>query len=180
MIYQTQNNNIYIKNITNTNHINIFKTNNFSKNLNKHQITNKILIFKKITTPPKSIQNKLQLNTNNTIYYLKQLKFINNNILYIKYSYYHKKIIKYLNNNITKNSIFNYLKSNIKLHINFSNIFFNINKLTSNKTSLLQLSTNKPYLHYHQTFYTITNKPFNSSNIIFHYHHTQFYIPNKK
>ncbi|MDN8999680.1 GntR family transcriptional regulator, partial [Staphylococcus aureus] len=47
-------------------------------------------------------------------------------------------------------------------------------------SSLLQLSTGEPFLRYHMNFYTMTGKPFDSYDIVFHYRHEQFYIPSKK
>ncbi len=84
-----------------------------------------------IATPPKSVQDELQLNADDTVYYLEQLRFVDDDVLCIEYSYYHKEIVKYLNDDIAKGSIFDYyLESNMKLRIGFSDIFFNVDKLT--------------------------------------------------
>ena len=166
LIYQAQGSGIYVRNIADANRINVFKTNGFSKSLGEHRMTSKVLVFKEMATPPKSVQD--------------ELRFVDDDVLCIEYSYYHKEIVKYLNDDIAKGSIFDYLESNMKLRIGFSDIFFNVDKLTSSEASLLQLSTGEPCLRYHQTFYTMTGKPFDSSDIVFHYRHAQFYIPSKK
>lgn len=142
-------------------------------------MTSKVLVFKEIATPPKSVQDELQLNADDTVYYLERLRFVDDDVLCIEYSYYHKEIVKYLNDDIAKGSIFDYLESNMKLRIGFSDIFFNVDQLNSSEAALLQLSKGEPCLRYHQTFYTMTGKPFDSSDIVFHYRHAQFYIPSK-
>ncbi|MBG3742226.1 GntR family transcriptional regulator [Staphylococcus aureus] len=180
LIYQAQGSGIYVRNIADANRFNVFKTNGFSKSLGEHRMTSKVLVFKEMATPPKSVQDELQLNADDTVYYLERLRFVDDDVLCIEYSYYHKEIVKYLNDDIAKGSIFDYLESNMKLRIGFSDIFFNVDKLTSSEASLLQLSTGEPCLRYHQTFYTMTGKPFDSSDIVFHYRHAQFYIPSKK
>ena len=113
------------------------------------------------------------------LYYLERLRFVDEDILCIEYSYYHKEVVKYLTAEIAKGSIFDYLESNMKLRVGFSDIFFNVDQLTSSEAALLQLSAGEPCLRYHQTFYTMTGKPFDSSDIVFHYRHAQFYIPSK-
>ena len=122
-------------------------------------MTSKVLAFEEIATPPKSVQDELQLNPNDTVYYLERLRFVDEDILCIEYSYYHKEVVKYLTAEIAKGSIFDYLESNMKLRVGFSDIFFNVDQLTSSEAALLQLSAGEPCLRYHQTFYTMTGKP---------------------
>ena len=37
-------------------------------------MTSKVLVFKEIATPPKSVQDELQLNADDTVYYLGAIK----------------------------------------------------------------------------------------------------------
>lgn len=64
-----------MRNIADANRINVFKTNGFSKSLGEHRMTSKVLVFKEIATPPKSVQDELQLNADDTVYYLERLRF---------------------------------------------------------------------------------------------------------
>ncbi|UMT75909.1 GntR family transcriptional regulator [Staphylococcus roterodami] len=180
MIYQAQGSGIYVRNIKDTNRINVFKTNGFSKSLGADRMTSKILAFEEIHTPPQSVKEELQLNDGDTVYYLKRLRYVDNDILCIEYSYYHKAVVKFLTADIAKGSIFDYLESQMKLRIGFSDIFFNVDQLDVKEANLLQLSKGEPCLRYHQTFYTMTGTPFDSSDIVFHYRNAHFYIPSKK
>ena len=51
-------------------------------------MTSKVLVFKEIATPPKSVQDELQLNADDTVYYLERLRFVDDDVLCIEYSYY--------------------------------------------------------------------------------------------
>ncbi|HEE8908460.1 TPA: GntR family transcriptional regulator [Staphylococcus argenteus] len=180
IIYQAQGSGIYVRNIADANRINVFKTNGFSKSLGEQRMTSKVLAFEEILTPPKSVKDELQLNEGDTVYYLKRLRYVDDAILCIEYSYFHKNIVKYLTPEIAKGSIFDYLESNMKIRVGFSDIFFNVDQLHMQEAELLKLSVGEPCLRYHQTFYTMTGKPFDSSDIVFHYRNAQFYIPSKK
>ncbi len=137
------------------------RLNGFSKSLGEHRMTSKVLVFKEMATPPKSVQDELQLNADDTVYYFRRCNLVDDHVLCIEYSYYHKEIVKYLNDDIAKGSIFDYLESNMKLRIGFSDIFFNVDKLTSSEASLLQLSTGEPCLRYHQTLANDLANPLN-------------------
>lgn len=180
IIYQAQGSGIYVRNARNDNHINVFKTNGFSKSLSEHQLTSKVLKLEEITYIPESVMQELNLSKGDSVYYLERLRYVDGNVLCIEYSYYNKEIVKYLNTEITEGSIFDYLEQNMQVKVGFSDIYFNADQLDTNEAQLLKLDPNDPCLRYHQTFYTTTGIPFDASDIVFHYKNAHFYIPSKR
>ncbi|EHJ09150.1 GntR family transcriptional regulator [Staphylococcus simiae] len=180
VIYQAQGSGIYVRNTKDDNYINVFKSNGFSKSLSEHQITSKVLELKEVNDPPQAVINELKLEDHEVVYYLKRLRYVDHDILCIEESYYNKQVVKYLNNEIVEGSIFNYLENDMNIRVGFSDIYFNVDKLQRDEAQLLQLVEADPCLRYHQTFYTTTGIPFDSSDITFHYQHSHFFIPSKK
>ncbi|WMZ71638.1 UTRA domain-containing protein [Staphylococcus pseudintermedius] len=180
IIYQAQGSGIYVRNARNDNHINVFKTNGFSKSLNEHQLTSKVLKLEEITDIPETVMQELNLSKSDSVYYLERLRYVDGNVLCIEYSYYNKEIVKYLNTEITEGSIFDYLEQNMQVKVGFSDIYFNADQLNTNEAHLLKLEPNDPCLRYHQTFHTTTGIPFDASDIVFHYKNAHFYIPSKR
>lgn len=180
VIYQAQGSGIYVRNTKDDNYINVFKSNGFSKSLSEHQITSKVLELKEVIHPPQSVINELKLAANEVVYYLKRLRYVDHDILCIEESYYSKQVVKYLNTEIVAGSIFNYLEHEMNIRVGFSDIYFNVDKLQYDEAQLLHLAVADPCLRYHQTFYTTTGIPFDSSDITFHYQHAHFFIPSKK
>ncbi len=180
IIYQAQGSGIYVRNARNDNHINVFKTNGFSKSLSEHHLTSEVLKLEEITYIPQTVMQELNLSKDDTVYYLERIRYVDGNVLCIEYSYYNKEIVKYLNHEIVKGSIFDYLEQNMQVKVGFSDIYFNVDQLDSNEAQLLKLEPNDPCLRYHQTFYTTTGIPFDASDIVFHYKNAHFYIPSKR
>ena len=55
-------------------------------------MTSKVLVLRRWQRHLKSVQDELQLNADDTVYYLERLRFVDDDVLCIEYSYYHKEI----------------------------------------------------------------------------------------
>ena len=142
-------------------------------------MTNKVLRVEEVT-PPQSVQQKLKLKDDVSVYLLERIVYVNDDILCYERSYFNKDIVLFLNESIAEQSIFRYLEQHLKVKIGFSDIYFTVDKLNASHADKLGLVEGDPSLNYEQVFYTTTGVPFDCSHLHYHYQNAYFYIPSQK
>lgn len=174
IVYQLQGSGIFVRRKNRTGYIDLNITTGFTSTLKDFNITSKVLEFKLIN-PNNEIADFLECNTDDEVYMIKRIRYINDEIMCYEESYYKKSIVPYLNKEIAQGSIFEYLRSALNLNLGFSDRYFNVNKLDNTLSNLLELNNGDPAMTVFEQIYLSSGLLFNFSKIIYHYKNTQFY-----
>lgn len=176
-IYQTRGSGIYVRNKKKSGYINLLKTKGFSDNLQGHQVTSKVLKIETVIAN-EEVRKHLRLKDDTTeVYYVERIRYLDSNPLCIETSYFNKSLVTHLDDDIAEKSIFEYLQTKLKINIGFSDIYFFIDFLSESEAEKLSLNPKDPCMRHDLTFYTNKGKPFDYSNIIYHYKYANFFIP---
>lgn len=174
IVYQVQGSGIFVRRRNRTGYIDLNITTGFTTSLKDFKITSKILDFD-IINPDDEIADFLECTTNDEVYMIKRIRYINDEIMCYEESYYKKSVVPYLTKEIAQGSIFEYLGSALNLNVGFSDRYLHIDKLNNDLASLLELSTDDPAMTVFEQIYLSSGLLFNFSKITYHYKHTQFY-----
>ncbi len=131
---------------------------NFTHNKTKCKVLDLFII-----NADENIAKKLNCELNAEVYYVKRLRYLNNEPIQIEESYFNKEIILYLNKEICSRSIFKYIQEDLKLNIGFSNGVIISNKLNKEEAEMLNLEENEPYLGMENFIYLSNGKMFDYS-----------------
>lgn len=174
IVYQVQGSGIFVRRRNRTGYIDLNITTGFTTSLKDFKITSKILDFD-IINPDDEIADFLECTTNDEVYMIKRIRYINDEIMCYEESYYKKSVVPYLTKEIAQGSIFEYLGSALNLNVGFSDRYLHIDKLNKDLASLLELNVDDPEMTVFEQIYLSSGLLFNFSKITYHYRHTQFY-----
>ncbi|WP_392566771.1 GntR family transcriptional regulator [Utexia brackfieldae] len=174
-IYQTQGSGIFVRQPKKSDYFSFIESHGFTRDLNNMPSTTKILQLD-IIKPDSQLCQELQCDPSEDIYFIKRLRYVDNQIHCVEQSYYRKKMIPYINTEIASGSIFTYIKEVFNINIGFSDKYFEVNVLNEELAEYLSLPVNSPALFVNETFYTTAGDIFDFSKICYHFENTQFFL----
>lgn len=175
VIYQVQGSGVFVRRKRKYGYINVIENQGFTTDLDDFTITSQVLTVEKIL-PPKDVQENLVLKTEEQVFHVKRIRFINEQILCLEESYFCESVVPYLNEEIAGGSIFHYLRDALKLNIGFSDKYLKVKKLNAEHAQTLKLQLDDPAMYSEELFYLTSGKPFDYSKTVYHYQHSQFFL----
>lgn len=175
IIYQVQGSGIFVRRQKRDGYIALMTNMGFTKDLENNKLSTKVIDLR-IAMPNAEVARELNCAPGEEVYFIKRIRYVDNNVLCIEQSYFRKKIVPYLNKEIISESIFNYLTEVLKLKIGFSDKYLRTDILKEAETKLLELPKNSPGLYIDELFYTASGEPFDLSQTIYNYKHANFFI----
>lgn len=174
VIFQVRGSGIFVRRHKRKGYISLFSNQGFKKDLDNFQITSKVLDLQ-IIKPTDSIMENLNIEDNTDVYYVKRIRYINDQTLCLEESYYNKDIVTYLNKEIVTESIFQYIEQALGLKIGFSDVFIRAEKLKELEADYLGLHKGDPTLYMEQVFHLSNGQPFDYSKLTYNYIQSQFF-----
>ncbi|WP_086350623.1 GntR family transcriptional regulator [Candidatus Enterococcus clewellii] len=151
-VYKVQGSGIYLRpvNFDESTNLNLIK--GFSS---EHQEeTSKIKILDlEIIQATAEIAEELNCKIGEPLYYLKRVRFVDDEPVRVERSYYRQEIVPYLGKEIARESIYNYLTQNLKLQIGFADRKIQADYLSKDDAQLLGLAENDPALIVNEKIY---------------------------
>lgn len=175
VVFQVQGSGIFVRKRNKSGYINLNLTTGFTTSLKDFNITSKVLEFKLIN-PSNDIAKILECSVDDSVYYIKRIRYINEEIMCLEESYYKQSIVTYLTKEIADNSIFEYLKVGLNLSLGFSDRYLHIDKLNEDLASILNLNIGDPTLKVYEHIYLSSGAIFNYSVLTYNYKNAQFYL----
>lgn len=175
VIYQVRGSGTYVRGRHRKGFVNLTDVQGFHSIFREFNLSSEVIELKEIEAPS-NVAEILELKDQETIYYIKRVRYIESRPFCVEESYYLKTIVPYLNEEIASQSIFNYLTEDLKINIRFSDLFMRIGKLNQEEAAYLQLETHDPSLTIESIYYLNSGRPFNYSNIKYHYEEAQFFV----
>ncbi|WP_152655722.1 GntR family transcriptional regulator [Oceanobacillus sp. CFH 90083] len=175
LIFQVRGSGIFVRRKKRKNYINLLSNQGFQKDLEEFNITSEVLELD-ICKPTEAVAQNLQIDMNQDVYYVKRIRYIEEETLCLEESYYNKAIIPYLNKEIVTESIFQYIEDGLGLKVGFSDMYMQIGKLTEQEANYLKLKNSEPKLIMESIFYLTNGTPFDYSMVTYNYNQSQFYI----
>jgi len=167
LIYQVQGSGIFLR--TNPEGcINLQYMRGLSGDFSKEKISTKVLELKVIKAD-KELAQKMKCKEDTEIYFIKRLRYIDDEEYMVEYSYYNKDIVPYLNIEITEKSIYSYINENLKLNIGFSDKVIYCEPLTAEHSELLKLKEGEGSLVIEDTVFLTNGLLFDTSKCIYNY-----------
>ncbi|MCH1959871.1 MULTISPECIES: GntR family transcriptional regulator [Romboutsia] len=175
IVYQVQGSGIFVRRRNRTGYIDLNVTAGFTTTLKDFKVTSKVLNFE-VINPSEEIAQSLECSTEDEVYSIKRIRYIDSEIMCYEESYYKKSVVPYLTKEIAEKSIFEYLEAALGLNIGFSDRYVHIDKLSDDVASILELNSGDPAMTVLEQIYLSSGLTFNFTKLTYHYKHTQFFL----
>lgn len=174
-VFQVRGSGIFVRRHKRRGYISLLSNQGFKKDLEDFQLTSKVIELD-VIKPTQEVMDNLNIASDDDIYYVKRIRYINGETLCLEHSYYNKAIIPYLNKEIVSESIFDYIREGLGLKIGFSDIFLHADKLSGEEAGYLGLEPGEPKFCTESIFHLTNGQPFDFSQVSYNYKQSQFFI----
>lgn len=175
IVFQVRGSGIFVRRHKRKGYISLLSNQGFKNSLEDFQITSEVIELD-VRKPTKEAALNLNMELEDDIYYVKRVRYINEQTLCLEESYFNKSIITYLNNEIISESIFNYIKEGLGLKIGFADTFLKVDMLTDEEAKYLGLKKEDPKLYVESVFHLNNGQPFDYSKVTYNYKQSQFFV----
>ena len=175
LVYQLQGSGIFVRRRNRNGYIDLNITQAFTTSLKEFNITSKVLEFNLIRAD-EEIAKLIECDVNDEAYFIKRVRYINDEIMCYEEAYYKKSIVPYLTEEIAKGSIFEYLQTALNLKPGFSDRYLHLEKLDNNLANILKLEPGDPAMVVLEQIYLPSGVSFNVSKLVYNYKNTQFFL----
>ena len=175
LVYQLQGSGIFVRRRNRSGYIDLNVTQGFTTSLKEFNITSKVLEFNLIRAD-EEIAKLIECDVNDEAYFIKRVRYINDEIMCYEEAYYKKSIVPYLTEEIAKGSIFEYLQTALNLKPGFSDRYLHLEKLDNNLANILKLEPGDPAMVVLEQIYLPSGVSFNVSKLVYNYKNTQFFL----
>lgn len=158
-IYRVQGSGIFLRDFSKMGCMDIREMNGLTRTYSNNMLKSKVLELSLINAD-EELASKMKCEINTPVYYVKRVRYLNEEPMEIEESYYNKNIVPYLNEDICNKSIFSYIIDDLKLKVGFADRVISCGKLNEEEAQLLELKKDDPAL-------IINNTVFLSSGIVF-------------
>ncbi|HIZ95757.1 MAG TPA: GntR family transcriptional regulator [Candidatus Ligilactobacillus excrementavium] len=129
---------------------------------NEKPVTSKVLDFES-RPAGREIAKFLRCDPDETIYYVRRLRWSKDNLLSLEEAYYLRKIVPYLNEKICSQSIFAFIMDNYNIEIVNADEYVKIHHLTQKEATECGRAVNESTLQIEEINYLKNERPFNYS-----------------
>ncbi|WP_050179709.1 GntR family transcriptional regulator [Domibacillus robiginosus] len=175
VVFQVRGSGIFVRRHKRKGYISLLSNQGFKKDLEDYKITSEVIELE-VRKPTQEAAHNLNISLDDEVYYVKRVRYIQEQTLCLEESYYNKSIVPYLNNEIVTESIFNYIKEGLGLKVGFSDIYLHMDKLSEEEAAYLGLENGAPKLLVESIFHLTNGQPFNFSKVTYNYQQSQFFI----
>lgn len=175
IVYQVQGSGIFVRRRNRTGYIDLNVTAGFTTTLKYFKVTSKVLNFE-VINPSEEIAQSLECSTEDKVYSVRRIRYIDSEIMCYEESYYKKSVVPYLTKEIAEKSIFEYLESALGLNIGFSDRYVHIDKLSDDVANILELNSGDPAMTVLEHIYLASGLTFNFTKLTYNYKHTKFFL----
>lgn len=161
-VYRVQGSGIFLREFKMDGYIPLQCVNGLTKEFYNMNLFSKVISFY-IVDADENIAEKFKCNLGTKMYYIKRVRYIDNEPIVIEESYYNKDIIPYLNEDICSGSIFNYIRNDLKLNIGFADKVISCDMLKDEECNLMNIERGVPTLQIENTVFLNTGIIFNVS-----------------
>lgn len=119
----------------------------------------------------------LKCDPSSSIYYIKRLRKIKDELFSLERAYYLREVVPYLPEEACQNSIFAFITENYNVEIKTADEYVSLHRLTKDEATLANLPENSPTLRIEELNYLKNEQPFNYStsdyfqeDLTFYYH----------
>lgn len=161
-VYQVQGSGIFIREFQKPGCITLSTMSGLTKTFPQDILKSELLELKVIEATEWLIK-KMKCSSDTKIYYVKRLRYVNDEPFVIEESYFSKDIIPYLNEDICNESIYRYIMEDLKLKIGFADKIISCDRLNQEDAALLGINENDPTLIIENTVYLNTGMVFDVS-----------------
>lgn len=175
IVFQVRGSGIFVRRHKRKGYISLLSNQGFKKDLEDFHITSKVIELD-VRTPTEEAAYNLNMKLDMDAYYVKRVRYINEQTLCLEESYYNKSIISYLNKEIVSESIFNYIREGLGLKVGFTDSYLHIDKLNEEEATHLGLHKGDPKLCVESIFHLTNGQPFDFSKVTYNYQQSQFFI----
>ncbi|HZG72008.1 MAG TPA: GntR family transcriptional regulator [Chondromyces sp.] len=175
VVFQVRGSGIFVRRLKRNGYISLLSNQGFKQHLEDSTITSKVIELD-VRKPTKEAAHNLNVKSNDDVYYVKRVRYINGQTLCLEESFYNKSIVTYLNKEIVSESIFNYIREGLGLKIGFSDSYIRVDKLNEEEAEYLGLESGAPKLYMESIFHLNNGQPFDFSKLTYNYQQSQFFI----
>lgn len=175
VVFQVRGSGIFVRRHKRKGYISLLSNQGFKKDLEDYKITSKVIELE-ARKPTQEAAHNLNLEPDDEVYYVKRIRYIQEQTLCLEESYYNKTIIPYLNKEIVTESIFHYIKEGLGLKVGFSDVYLHVDKLNEEEAEYLGLEKGAPKMFMESVFHLTNGQPFNFSKVTYNYQQSQFFI----
>ncbi|OEH91537.1 GntR family transcriptional regulator [Bacillus solimangrovi] len=167
-VYQVQGSGIFLREFSKPGCITMKNMVGLTREFPEDEMTSKLLEFDLIEADEQlAAQMKCKVKTK--LYYVKRVRYLNDEPFVIEESYFNKDTIIFLNKEICEGSIFEYITEELKLNIGFADKVISADKLEQEDATLLGLQEGDPTLVVENTVFLNTGVIYDFSREKFHY-----------
>ncbi len=167
-VYQVQGSGIFIRKASKEGYITLGNMRGLTGDFASKKITTKLLELKVIKANANQAE-KMRCAVGTDLYFVKRLRFLEDENFAVEYSYYNKDIIPYLNNEIVEKSIYDYILKDLKLSIGFADKIIYCEKLDKEHSILLSLDEGDPATIIEDTVFLTNGLIFDISKVVYNY-----------
>ncbi|MBO0410944.1 GntR family transcriptional regulator [Enterococcus hulanensis] len=167
-VYKVQGSGIYLRpvNFDESTNLNLIK--GFSSE--QQSETSKIKILKlELIEADQRLASELNCDVGEALYYLRRIRYVNNEPVRVEQSYYRQEVVPYLGREIAEASIYDYLTQNLKLQIGFADRKICADYLAKEDAELLGLAENDPALVVKEKTYLSNGQIVNLGEAVLHF-----------
>lgn len=175
IVYQVRGSGTYVRRQHRKGYVNLNDVHGFQSSFREFNLSSKVLELKE-TFPSEDVAQTLKIGTDEKVYYVKRVRFIESRPFCIEESYFSKSVVPYLNTDIATDSIFDYLTNNLNLAIGFSDVFMKVGKLNQEQAEFLSLKPKDPSIDFESIYYLKNGQPFDYSVLKYHHEEAQFFM----
>ncbi|WP_310938736.1 GntR family transcriptional regulator [Clostridium sp. SHJSY1] len=167
-LYQVQGSGIFIRQTSKDGFITLGNMRGLTGDFPSKKITTKLLELRVIEAS-EELAEKMRCVVGTNLYFVKRLRFLDDENFAVEYSYYNKDIVPYLNNEIVEKSIYEYILKDLKLNIGFADKMIYCDKLDNEHSELLCLDEGDPATIIEDTVFLTNGLIFDISKVIYNY-----------
>lgn len=172
-VYQVQGSGIFVRDSITKDCINLEKMKGLTQDCQKKKISAQPIELK-IIEANEELSKKMKCDIGTKVYFVKRLRFVNDERFTVEYSYFRKDIVPYLSYEIAEKSIYSYLTDDLGLSIGFADRIIYCDKLKEQDARLLGLEKDDPGLFTENTVFLSNGIVFEVSTAVHNYKNTKF------
>lgn len=158
-IYRVQGSGVFLREFSKLGCVDMKEMNGLTKTYPSDKLESKVLKFSLIEADEK-LASKMKCEVNTKVYYVKRIRYLNEEPMDIEESYYNKDVVPYLSEEICSKSIYSYIIDDLKLKVGFADRVISCDKLNEEDAKLLNLEKDDPTL-------ILNNTVFLTSGVVF-------------
>lgn len=176
--YQVRGSGIYVKDINFDTSVNLNLVKGLTSEFREKVNQSKVIELTKCRAD-EALALALACPVDTPLYYVKRIRYLNQEPIRVEMTYYRQDIIPYLGKEIVEQSIFDYITENLGMQIGFSDRQISADYLSAEDADYLQLKVNDPSLVIKEKTYLKNGQLFAIATGILHFEKVSLFASGK-